>query len=255
MTTIYYPAVGASSPTVHRGASADHADGPYPLIVFAHGHGGAPDDYRAVIASWVSHGYVVVAPAFPLSKRTAPGGPTFADVLSQPGDLSFVLGRVLTENAARGLWISGLIDPARVGAIGHSLGAWTVLALAANVCCRDTRVKAAAVLAGEMAPAFKTPWFTKGAPPMLFVHARDDPTVLYPGSTRAYAAAPAPKYLLSLPRGGHIVPYLGPQEPVGATVLQVLNEFLDRYLRSDPHVKIASPDGRYGTLQSRLPNS
>ncbi len=247
VTTIWYPAVGPASAYVHWWATPDRTRGPFPVVLLAHGHGGEPAAYTAIVINWVSHGYVVVAPAFPLSRSQALGGPTYADLLNQPGDLSFVLTRVLAGNVDPRSWLYRLVDARRVGAVGHSMGAWTVLGLVANQCCRDRRVKAAIILAGEMAPAFKTKFFTSAAPPLLFVHARDDNVIPYAAGARAYAAATAPKYFLTV-TGAHIQPYWGPTTPVGATVLQVTNEFLDRYLRDITTIAITSPDRRYATL-------
>jgi predicted dienelactone hydrolase len=221
-------------------------------VLFAHGHEGEPADYAAVVTSWASRGYVVVAPEFPLSSRHALGGASFADLLEQPGDLSFVLTRVLERNADPRSFLHGLIDARRIGAVGHSMGAWTVLGMVANACCHDRRVTAAIILAGELAPEFRTKFFTAGAPPILFVHSRDDDVVPYAAGARAYAAAPRPKYLLRLTSGGHIVPYFGPKTAAGAAVLRVTNEFLDRYLRSIAAVAIVSPDPRIAQLDKRL---
>ena len=252
VTTIWYPAVGSPSTIAHWGATPDRTHGPFPVILFAHGHAGEPAAYKGIITNWVSRGYVVVAPAFPLSRARALGGPTYDDVLNQPGDLSYVLTRVLADNADPDSWMHGLLDPRRVGAVGHSLGAWTVLGLVGNKCCRDRRVKAAILLASELAPAFKTKFFTSPAPPLLFVHALRDNVTPYMYGQRAYAAATAPKYFLTV-LGDHLQPYWGPATPLGATVVAVTNEFLDRYVRSLPNVAIASPDERYGRLKSQLP--
>jgi predicted dienelactone hydrolase len=252
VTTIWYPATGPADGRVHWRAAGDRAHGPFPVVLFAHGHAGEPDDYAAILGNWASRGYVVVAPAFPLSRRQAFGGPTYADLLAQPGDLSYVLTRVLFSSVDPTSRLYGLADARRVGAAGHSMGAWTVLGLVANACCRDRRVTAAITFAGEMAPAFTVRFFTAGAPPILFVNSRDDDVVPYANGTRAYAAAPRPKYLLTLTSGGHLVPFSGPTTPVGATVLRVTNEFLDRYLRSITTVAVASPDPRVAQLQRRL---
>jgi len=251
VTTIWYPAVGSPSTIAHWGATPDRSHGRFPVILFAHGHAGEPAAYQGIITTWVSRGYVVVAPAFPLSRSRALGGPSYDDLLNQPGDLSYVLTRVLANNADPNSWMYGLLDPRRVGAIGHSMGAWTVLGLVGNQCCRDPRVKAAILLASELAPAFTTKFFTKPAPPLLFVHALRDNVIPFAFGKRAYAAATAPKYFLTV-IGDHLQPYWGPATPLGATVVAVTNEFLDRYLRNIRNVVIASPDVRYGRLESRL---
>lgn len=252
VTTIWYPALGPPSSYTHWGATPDRTRGPFPIVLFAHGHGGEPADYIGFVGNLASRGYVVVAPAFPLSRRAARGGATYSDIIDQPGDLSFVLDRVLAGNAEPGSWMNHLVDARRVAAVGHSMGAWTVLALVGNPCCHDHRVTAAVSLAGKLAPEFPAKFFGPGTPPILFVNGRDDDVVPYAAGTRAYAAARRPKYLLTVTGGGHVLPYRGPRTPVGATVMQVTNDFLDRYVRRIKTVMPASPDRRYATLQRRL---
>src|SRR5918996_5415002 len=45
------------------------ADGPFPLIVLAHGQTGHPDKFSQLMAAWASSGYVVAAPLFPLTSN------------------------------------------------------------------------------------------------------------------------------------------------------------------------------------------
>ena len=65
VTTIFYPARGTVGPDPVADAPADRSDGPYPLVVFAHGLGGSPAAYQGLLAEWAAAGYVVAAPAFP----------------------------------------------------------------------------------------------------------------------------------------------------------------------------------------------
>ena len=55
VTTIWYPARAS-------GSVAASGDGSYPLIVFAHGLGGSPQDYQQLLTAWAAAGYVVAAP-------------------------------------------------------------------------------------------------------------------------------------------------------------------------------------------------
>jgi dienelactone hydrolase len=251
VTVIWYPAQGAPSTSIYDGAAPAHTGGPFPVVLFAHGHGGEPADYRTDIFEWVSRGYVVVAPEFPLGNRRTPGGAIYADLPNQPGDLSYTLSRVLGANADPTSWLHGVIDPRRVGAIGHSSGAWTVLALVANTCCRDHHITAAIILAGEMSNSFTGRFYKSGAPPLLFVHAVDDPTVPYAAGEQAYLAAPRPKYFFTLKVGDHATPYLGYRYPEGTAALHVTDEFLDRYLRDIKTVAITNPNPGLATLKSR----
>jgi len=91
VTSIWYPA---------KSGSANHP-GPYPLIVFAHGLGGSPQDYRTLLTAWAAAGYVVAAPLFPLSSSETPGGPDGGDIGNQPGDMSFVIDQMLKASAPR----------------------------------------------------------------------------------------------------------------------------------------------------------
>lgn len=73
--------------------------------------------------------------------------------------MSYVLTRLLALSARPGDPFSGLLDPREVGAAGQSDGGDTVAALAANTCCTDRRLKAAAVLSGaEWRASADRPW-------------------------------------------------------------------------------------------------
>ena len=162
VTTIWYPARAS-------GSVAASGDGPYPLIVFAHGLGGSPQEYQQLLTAWAAAGYVVAAPLFPLSSSETPGGPDGGDIGNQPGDMSFVIDQVLNASAAPNGPLSGLVDPNEIGAAGHSNGAITTLGLVANSCCRDTRVKAAVVMAGTTEGLGRGSYELAEAPPLLIV--------------------------------------------------------------------------------------
>jgi predicted dienelactone hydrolase len=66
----------------------------------------------------------VIAADFPLSHAGAPGGPTAADVIHQPSDVTFLIDQALglpeTERP-----FAAAIDAHRIGVFGLSLGAVT----------------------------------------------------------------------------------------------------------------------------------
>lgn len=235
-TTIVYPATGGGGSRPgrpHVDAPPDRTQAPYPLIVFAHGFGGTPDLYMGLLERWTAAGYVVAAPQFPLSSAGAPGGPDLGDFAAQPGDMSFVVDRVLAESASGSAPLSGMVDPRRIGAAGHSLGGVTVLGLVANTCCRDGRVGAGVVMSGDPV-TFPTGHVDFGpAPPVLLVHGNADPAVPYVSSIQAYNAAHPPKGLLTLVGGGHGAPV----DPAGrgfASVVAATTDFFDAYLKHRP---------------------
>ena len=191
VTTIWYPARASGSV-----ASGDN--GPYPLIVFAHGLGGSPQDYQQLLAAWAAAGYVVAAPLFPLSSSQTPGGPDGGDIGNQPGDMSFVIDQVLSASVAPNGPLSGLVDPNEIGAAGHSNGAITTLGLVANSCCLDTRVKAAVVMAGTTEGLGRGSYDLAKAPPLLVVSDVHDGLVPYADAVAVFNGARGPKALLTL---------------------------------------------------------
>ena len=102
--------------------------GPFPLVVAAHGFDGHPSTFTELFGRWADAGYVVAAPAFPLSNDEVPGEPTVADLASQPGDVSFVIDELLAAGTDGASPVFGAVDPERIGVAGLSLGAATTTA-------------------------------------------------------------------------------------------------------------------------------
>ncbi len=197
---IWYPA-HATSPM--RDAPVDTGGGPFPLILHSHGFmdGRLGESYLG--EHLASHGYVVVAPDFPLSKGGAPGGSTVDDLPAQPGDLSFVLDQVLAGPAAPGGPLAGAIDPARVGASGLSLGGLTALLATFHPRLRDPRVRATFTLAAVSCFLTQT-FYATASVPLLLVHGDSDELVPLPeNSMRAFERAQDPRELVVMRRGSH----------------------------------------------------
>jgi fermentation-respiration switch protein FrsA (DUF1100 family) len=190
VTTIWFPA--------RSGSAGTSGQGPYPLIVFAHGLGGSPQAYSKLLKAWAAAGYVVAAPLFPLSSSETPGGADAGDIGNQPGDMSFVIDQVLKADSTPDGPLSGLIDPNEIGAAGHSNGAITTLGLIADSCCRDTRVKAAVVMAGTTEGLGSGQYDMAEAPPLLIVQDLHDGLVPYGDAVAVFNQARGPKALLAL---------------------------------------------------------
>ena len=125
-------------------------DGPWPLIVYSHGTYGQPDDATHFCEYLARHGYIVAAPAFPLTSRVAHTQLPAADVSdagSQPGDVSFVIDSLLTHPQ-----FSRMINADQIGATGISLGGITTYFLSFGLPTRDPRIKASAPVAGGDPP-------------------------------------------------------------------------------------------------------
>jgi len=203
--------------------------GPFPLIVFGHGFALLPADYAGLLDAWARAGYVVAAPVFPVENAHAPGGPDESDLSNQPGDISFVVSRLLAADASSGSPLHGLVDASRIAVAGHSDGAETAFAVAYERRYLDRRVRAAVILSGaELAPAALAA--AAESPPLLAVQGTAD-RVNAPQFTYAFfRAVGRPKYLLSLLGAGHLTPYTSDARQLGV-VERVTIAFLDHYLR------------------------
>jgi dienelactone hydrolase len=203
--------------------------GPFPLIVFGHGFALLPGAYAKLLDAWTRAGYVVAAPVFPVENEHAPGGPDESDLTNQPGDMSFVIARLLAASADPGSPLHGLIDPARIAVAGHSDGAETAFAVAYEQHYVDRRVRAAVILSGaELPPDALVRG--RGSPPLLAVQGTADPINPPSASYSLFRAVARPKYLLRLIGAGHLPPYTTAARQLGV-VERVTIAFLDRYLR------------------------
>ncbi len=226
-TQVWYPAVSQSGVL-----TPDRARAPYPLLVFSQGYALAVSDYAALLADWASAGYVVAAPTYPFTDPTNPAGLNENDIVNHPADLRYVITTVLDTAQQSPSPLHGLVDGAEIGLAGHSDGGDVSLAVADNACCRDPRVKAAAILSGAELSAFGGTYFPAGAAnvPLLVVQGNAD-TVNYPAcSTQIYDAAGYPKYYLDLLGAAHEPPYVdaGSYQQV---VAHVVTDFFDVELK------------------------
>jgi dienelactone hydrolase len=226
-TVLLYPARGEPGGAPAENAPPVHKRHRFPVIVFAHGMGATVPPYLSTLESWAGRGYVVAAPTFPLSSGSAPGGPSLVDYQEQPADVRFVLDRVLRKARRNQGGLRKTINRNRIGAAGHSLGAVTTLALAANSCCLDRRIDAAVAWAGLQLPFAGGTYFPAANPPLMLVHGTADPG--YPASVNIYGQASPPKAFVTLVNGPHIPnipPWVAPT--VNSTV-----DFFDGFLKHD----------------------
>jgi dienelactone hydrolase len=207
-------------------------DGPFPLIVFAHGFNGHPRKFVEVTTAWAERGYVVALPTFPLTNDEAPNGTDLADLPAQPGDMSFVLDEVLALNEEEGSALEGLIDDEHIGAGGLSAGGATTYGFVFHDCCRDARIDAAVVMAGIMVP-FGEGEFDLSGVPLLVLHGDADPLLNYSNGVEAYAQAEPPKFFVTLIGGSHASPFEDDDTPYDALVATVTLDFWDAYLLDD----------------------
>jgi len=231
-TKIWYPAAGAPGGEEQTDAPPALAEAPFALIVFAHGLTGVAEVYRQLYLPWAERGYVVAAPNFPLSS-SSPDRPAIGeDYVNQPGDVSFLIDSLLALAADPEDPLHGLIDPDHIGVSGQSLGGFTTMGVGFHTCCADPRIDAAAPMAGRLAPYPGGEYFRDIETPILVLHGDADETVSYASGRAIYDAAPAPRFLVTILGGDHIIPYVaGPSEPLTEPVRLATLAFFDRYLK------------------------
>jgi len=266
VSEVWYPASGGGTPEYQEGLAAntfrdaDPLGGRFPLVLFSH----AMQSYRLqsyfLCARLASEGYLVVAPDHPGTTEDTWDPANLQPALTlQPQDLSFLLD-VLPADAL----VGPRADFGRVAAIGHSLGAYTVLAAGAghakNGVARDPRIRAVVALE---APLFKEP--LAALPPTLMTSATLDSVTPVANQAPNYADASSPKIHLTFLGGSHLAPAsnwcsinetaeCNPPYLVSLDQYEAVNRFTIDWLRfvldgdAPAHGRLAAGAGEYATI-------
>jgi dienelactone hydrolase len=178
--------------------------GPFPLLLRAHGFSGFRTDSGYLTHHLATHGYIVVAPDFPLSNLFAPGGPTLADVGEQALDLGFLIDSFTAANSEPSSPFFGHVDTETIGAIGHSLGGATVLLATFHPTLRDLRVDATVGLS-PLACVLLDGFFDTTTTPLMIQGGTVDMITPYVSNQLVpFGFANASKYLVTLEGGTHL---------------------------------------------------
>lgn len=234
-TLILYPAVGAPGAAPVEGATP--TGGPWPLVVFSHGSTRSGIDYVRTLSVWVSAGYVVAAPDFPLSHTGVPGGTDYSESPAQAHDVAFVIQQLSALAGAGGDDVlGGRLVPGDVGVAGQSFGAMTSLLAGFDTCCAVPGVRAVVSFAGAAIPDVASGSLAAeaAARPLLSIHGDADPTLSYAGEHDGWLQLSGDKYFLTLPGGGHDDGFFGGIATSRDRVVTLTSlGFLDRYLKDD----------------------
>ena len=207
--------------------------GPFPLLVFAHGDSGHPRKVTRLLDAWARAGYVVAAPAFPLTNDDV--NPTaVGDYAEQTRDLSFVIDQLLKESRSASGALGGKVDATRIGLAGHSLGAASAYALGGKTNVRDERV--GAFIAMSAFP-LNVPAGTdsSAAPPLLALHGSNDARIPFDLGRRAYERWTGPKWFLTLKGADHSSAYEDAPSAYDELVIEATTLFWNAELRRDRH--------------------
>ena len=201
-TRVYYPA--SAQPLF--GLPAPLASGaPFPMLMYSHGYSSNRDESTSAGAHAASHGYLVVAPNFPLTSLLANGGaPDTKDIPNQPGDISFLIDQMLMFSEDPGHLFAGAVDAERIGALGVSAGGLTTLLVSLHATYHDPRVRAAIPVA-PLASFFERPFYhATRSIPLLLVHGDMDAFLDYGNNgRRAFDRASPHARLITVEKGSH----------------------------------------------------
>lgn len=176
---------------------------PFPLIVYSHGFMSSPAEAGYLVDFLVPKGYVMVAVNYPLTNGAAPGGPNVRDVVNQPGDVSFVLDKLLARNSNETDPLNGMIDPDRIAFSGLSLGGLTTILATYHGAMRDPRVKASAAIAGPSA-YFGRDFYSTTDIPFLMIAGSTDAIVTYKDNAEPIPDRVNNSTLVTIEDGSHV---------------------------------------------------
>ena len=254
------------------------ADG-YPVILFSHGFTGCGVQSVFLTHHLAEAGYFVLAPdhhdaacgeagsnlnpmerlanAVPDKPFRQPEAWSDATYRDRGDDIESVLDAVLKAKS----YASVPIDPNRVGLAGHSLGGYTVLALAgAWPSWKDKRVKAVLALSPYCAPLITKGDLAHLGVPVMYQGGTLDvtvtPFVSRPGG--AYDVSSAPKYYVEFKAAGHFA-WTNVNKLHHAAIDDYATAFFDRYLKApatpDPATDSTTPDPLAHLLAKPWPDS
>jgi dienelactone hydrolase len=232
--------------------------GPWPLIVHSHGV-----DECAVASGYLNEalanaGYIVAAVDHDDAADCLTDGGTrrrSAWNVFQPNETNFPFRtsdiRALLDAMLSSPTWAPLIDQTRIGASGHSLGGWTISALA------DSRIRARLLLA----PSYElsADFYASVPAPSAYIFgefASGYFSAKY--RTLAYDSSPAPRFLGYVDEAGHysatdkqcelsLSTVLCRAAAIPAAIVSKSQAFLNYYLRSDAaaYAALINPDPRY----------
>ncbi|MBS1848168.1 MAG: hypothetical protein JST73_07805 [Actinobacteria bacterium] len=255
-TTLHLDLVDPTRPTVSHGTTVAqsrslpttvwlpaNADGQVtgrrlPWIVFLHGYLAEPERYATMLQTWAKAGYGVVAPRFPLTSSASGAVTDEADMVNEPGDVSFLITSVLHPSGPAAGVLAGALDPDRIGVAGHSDGANVAFAVGYSTALGDPRVRTVIDLSGEL-PTGMGP-YPAGGPPLLMIHADQDEFVPHAEAAQLFGAVSTPKWWVELHGVGHEPPFTQ-TSAWSAVVDEVTIAFLGRTL-GDTGVSAAAID-------------
>lgn len=197
--------------------------GPRPLVVWLNGLGGRAAPGDPLLLALYEAGYIVAAPN--IVEIAAPVGHG-GGYVHEPGDVSAVIDALTRPDDGVFDDLAPIVDPQRIGVVGHSIGGSGVYGVAFHDCCRDDRISAAAVFAPPRID-FEGGEFRFSGLPLLIVHGSADQVIALDQSESVRDEA-EDALLVLLIDADHFQPVYGAERPEALALSGgLLTTFLD----------------------------
>ena len=288
---VWYPTASAEQRRSHSRpnngfASSVARDAPpaacprVPLVLFSHGWGGCALQSIFLTEEFARHGYVVAAPdhadavcavgADELNLGNMRIDRSFFDPASwndrsqidRLNDLRAVIRQVASDPQ-----LARIVDTSHIGAVGHSLGGYTVIGMAGGwPTWKTPQIKAVLALSPYVLPFLAQGTLSRLQVPVMYQGALLDwgLTTSLEGPQGAYAVTAPPKFFVKLNGGTHFewtnlacsgtpdVATCLEARPNAALIDRYGIEFLDRYLKGKPGTVLSSKGRGLSSYQYKL---
>jgi predicted dienelactone hydrolase len=226
-TAVWYPTQSAEAPYTYSMKTtgwvalnaAPATCGSFPMVVFSHGYSGCGTQSVFITEQLARNGYVVAAPNHadagcsvsgsgmkipppPQVSFLDPGSWTDQTYIDRRNDIETVIDDVLTSSV-----FGPVVDGTKIAGMGHSLGGYTILAMAgAWPSWKDARIKSVVALSPYAQPFESQKTLGGIGVPVMYQGGTLDfgitPFVAAPGG--AYDSTPSPKFFAELKKAGHL---------------------------------------------------
>lgn len=175
---------------------------PMPLVMYSHGMMGNYDEGVHYAELFASHGYVFVAPNFPLTNMSNGEEADSTDVVNQPGDISYLIDLVLARNTDPNDPLFGRINTDQIVAMGLSLGGMTTHMLGYDPVRLDKRIAAAIAIAAP-SEMFSAKYFGSRSMPYLAIASPGDSFISYTANAVPVLSKIKQSALVTIDGGSH----------------------------------------------------
>ncbi|MBN1574053.1 MAG: hypothetical protein JW984_12730 [Deltaproteobacteria bacterium] len=242
---VWYPAAGGNARAAYdfgngavtgkaiKNAAPNKDLGPLPIIVYSHGYSGCSHSSAFLVESLAGSGFIVIAPdhtddlkacslkegfvrergygsklakrAIRLSRALSSGEYDTGHFRYRYMEVSAAIDWIVNAGGDPASPFYGLVDPEKIGAVGHSLGAYSVLAVSGVIdIARDPRIRAVVAMSGPGDRVFACDKMTGVKVPAMLMYGEDERGRKEEGLNLQYRCLAEPKFLLVISGADHL---------------------------------------------------